>query len=81
MPEERKYFDAEKLIHRLYTKIAIWHNNEDKLNDVEMGRELRFLCKDITNDVLTTVLGGSEMKIDEGMLHKEQGEKDASEGH
>jgi hypothetical protein len=70
MSNERKYFDADKLIHRLYSKIAIWHNNEDRLNDVEMGRELKFLCKDITNDVLVTVLGSSDIKVDTDLVNE-----------
>ena len=71
MPEEKKYFDADKLIHLLYHKIAMWHNNDDKLNDSEMGRELKFLCKDITNDVLVTVLGSTEVKLDKVALSRQ----------
>ncbi len=60
--KNRRYFDADKLIHKIYSKIAIWHNNEERLNDSEMGRELRFLSEEIAEDVLKAV-HGAEVNI------------------
>lgn len=68
---EKRYFDADKLVQLMYNKIAIWHNNDDRLNDIEMGRELKFLCKEMINDVLVTVLNSSEVKLDKDSISKE----------
>lgn len=68
MSSERKYFDADKLVRRIYRKIAIWHNNDERLNDVELGRELRFLSKDIAIDVIREVFGADTIKLDEEKL-------------
>lgn len=79
MANERKYFDADKLIQRIYNKIALWHNNDERLNDSEMGRELKFLSKEIAEDVLTSVFGATEIKVDKTALKDPSNEKGAEE--
>ncbi len=79
MTNERKYFDADKLIQRIYNKIAVWHNNDERLNDSEMGRELKFLSKEIAEDVLTSVFGATEIKVDKTALKDPSDEKSAKD--
>lgn len=65
----RQYFDADKLIRTIYNKIAIWHNNDERLNDIEMGRELRFLSQEIAEDVLKAVHGSqADITLDKHKL-------------
>lgn len=64
MSNERKYFDPEKIINTIYNKIALWHNNDDRLTNEELGRELRFVSRDIVEDVIRGVFGESSIKID-----------------
>jgi len=68
MSKDRKYFDANKLIHTIYHKIAVWHNNEERLSDIELGRELKFLSKDIAEDVLKEVFGEVSIEVDKEKL-------------
>lgn len=72
MAEEKKHFDADKLIHRMYHRIVLWHNNDERLNNEEMGRELKFLCTDLTEDVLRAVFGETEVKVDNSDMTLEQ---------
>lgn len=57
MNNTRQYFDADKLIRDIYNKIVIWHNNDERLNSIEQGRELKFLSQEIAEDVLKAVHG------------------------
>lgn len=78
----RQYFDADKLIRTIYHKIAVWHNNDERLNDIEMGRELRFLSQEIAEDVLKAVHGPqADITLDKHKLGMtaEELEKDALE--
>jgi hypothetical protein len=59
----RTYFDAEKLIRSIYNKIAVWHNNENKLNPTEMQRDLRWLSSDIIQEVIATVHNKLDVEI------------------
>jgi len=68
MSNERKYFDADKLVHKIYHKIAVWHNNDERLNDVELGRELKFLSKDLAIDVIKEIFGADSIKMDKEKL-------------
>lgn len=68
MASERKYFNADKLINTIYNKIALWHNNDDRLSNVELGRELKFLSRDIAEDVIREVFGDSAIKVDTNKL-------------
>lgn len=54
---EKKYFDANKLIKSMYTQIAVWHNNEEKFSDDELGLELRLLCRNLAEEVIQAVHG------------------------
>lgn len=56
---KRHYFDADKLILKIYNKIAVWHNNDERLSPSELGRELRFLSQEIAEDVLKAVHGSN----------------------
>lgn len=65
----KRYFDADKLIRDIHNKIVIWHNNDDRLNPTEMGRELRFLSQEIAEDVLKAVHGDDvSIEIDKHKL-------------
>jgi len=81
----RQYFDADKLLRDIYNKIVVWHNNDERLSNVEMGRELRFLSKEIVEDVLKAVhgdkvqitldkhkLGMSESEVEQDMIEREK---------
>ena len=66
---ERKYFDGDQLIRKMYHKIAVWHNNDEKLNDQELGLELKLLCQVLAEDVLKAVHGDEAvMNIDKKKL-------------
>ena len=66
---ERKYFDGDQLIRKMYHKIAVWHNNDEKLNDQELGSELKLLCQVLAEDVLKAVHGDEAvMNIDKKKL-------------
>jgi hypothetical protein len=78
----RHYFDADKLILKIYNKIAVWHNNEERLNDSELGRELRFLSEEIAEDVLKAVHGhNTQIALDKSKLNmtEEEVKKDRIE--
>lgn len=44
---------VDNIIDKIYYKIANWHNNDDGLSPSEKQRELKFLCVDIIEDVVT----------------------------
>ena len=76
----RQYFDADKLIRDIYNKIVAWHNNDERLNEIEMGRELRFLSKDIAEDVLKAVHGQNiEITLDRHKLGMTESEMKQNE--
>ena len=53
----KKELDHGKLVHSMYHKIAAWHNNDERLSDAELGRELKFLCLELVQDTLVAVFG------------------------
>ena len=74
---ERKYFNADVLLRKVYTKIATWHNNDERLSDEELGRELKFLSKEIIEDVIFEVIGADGIKVDRSGLTDFEAEMDA----
>lgn len=72
MEKEKKHFDADKLLRTMYHRIAVWHNNDDRLGDEELQRELKFICQDLMEDVLSATFGTSEVKVDKDVLETDE---------
>ncbi len=80
MDKNKHYFDADALIRKIYNKIAVWHNNDARLSDADLGIELRLLSKEIAEDVLISVHGdATQIRLDRhklGMTEREIKEDD-----
>lgn len=82
MEENKREFalDLDKVVHRVYTKIAEWHN-EENLSPEEKGLRLRFVSREIVDLVITEAfsqLDGARVRAQ--IIPTETPKKESSKG-